>query len=136
MKNTILGIAILATSTFFAQNHKIEVEIKGFKNDKGAAMIGLYNTEDSFMRTGIKSAKTIVKNKKTYAVFTNVPAGTYAISMFHDENANGKIDRNFVGIPKEGYGTSNDAKGFMGPPKYEDAKFELTADKKLVINVQ
>ena len=56
--------------------------------------------------------------------------------MFHDENANGKIDRNFVGIPKEGYGTSNDAKGFMGPPKYEDAKFELTADKKLVINVQ
>lgn len=136
MKNTILGLAVLASATLFAQKHKIEVEISGFKNDNGSAMIGLYNTKDSFMGKGIKSAKTIVKNKKTFAVFTNIPTGTYAISFFHDENSNGKIDRNFIGIPKEGYGTSNDAKGFMGPPKYEDAKFELVSDRKMLINVQ
>lgn len=136
MKNTILGIAVLVTSAIAAQNHKIEIEINGFKNDKGTAIIGLYNTKESFMQKGLKLAKTIVKNKKTFAVFENMPKGIYAVSMFHDENANGKIDSNFVGIPKEGYGTSNDAKGFMGPPKYEDATFDLTSDKKLVINVQ
>ena len=43
--------------------------------------------------------------------------------MSHDENSNGKLDRNFVGMPKEGVGASNDAKGSFGPPKFADARF-------------
>ena len=57
--------------------------------------------------------------------FKNIPKGVYAISLFHDENDNGTMDTNFVGIPKEAYGCSNNAKGFMGPPKWQDAKFEI-----------
>ena len=135
MKKLFLSLAIIATSSAFAQDIKLEVEIIGFENDKGTAMVGLYNTKESFLRTGIKSAKTIVKNKKTYAVFTNLKSGEYAVSMYHDENANGKLDSNFMGIPKEDYGTSNDAKGFMGPPKYDDAKFTLSSDKKITIKL-
>jgi uncharacterized protein (DUF2141 family) len=45
------------------------------------------------------------------------------VSVFHDENSNGKIDRNFMGIPKEGVGASNDAEGRFGPPKFDDARF-------------
>lgn len=136
MKNSILTIALLATAMISAQEFKLEIEVNGFKNNNGKAKINLYNTQESFMKKGIKSVKTVLKNNKTYAVFTDLPKGIYAVSMFHDENANGEIDTNFIGIPTEGYGTSNDAKGFMGPPKYEDAKFELVANRKMVINIQ
>ena len=136
MKNSILTIALLVTAVISAQEFKLEIEVNGFKNNDGKAKINLYNTQESFMKKGIKSVRTVLKNNKTYAVFTDLPKGTYAVSMFHDENSNGKIDSNFMGIPTEGYGTSNDAKGFMGPPKYEDAKFELVADRKMVIKIQ
>jgi uncharacterized protein (DUF2141 family) len=135
MKKLLLSLAIAATSLLSAQDFKIEVEITGFKNDKGAALIVLYNTKDSFLRKGIQTGKTVVKNKKAYIVFSNLPKGEYAVSMYHDENANGKLDANFVGIPKEGYASSNGAKGFMGPPKFEDAKFSLSTNRKMVIKI-
>jgi uncharacterized protein (DUF2141 family) len=135
MKKLLLCLAIATTSLLSAQDFKIEIEITGFKNDNGTARVGLYNTKDSFLRKGIQTGKTVVKNKKAYIVFSNLPKGEYAVSMYHDENANGKLDANFVGIPKEGYATSNGAKGFMGPPKYEDAKFTLSSNQKMVINI-
>ena len=67
--------------------------------------------------------------------FENIPEGTYAVSIFHDENNNDKLDSNFIGIPKEDYGCSNNAKGFMGPPKWKDAKFELNSDKTITITL-
>ena len=59
-------------------------------------------------------------------VFTGLREGVYAVSVFHDENMNRKLDKNFVGIPREGYGTSNNPKRKMGPPDFEEAKFQLT----------
>lgn len=136
MKKTILGILMLSASILSAQQFKLEIDVTGFKSDKGNAFVGLYNTKESFMNQGFKSATTIIKNKKTYVVFNDLPKGVYAISLIHDENLNGKLETNFFGIPKEGFGISNDAKGFMGAPKYEDAKFELTADKRITIKIQ
>jgi len=57
--------------------------------------------------------------------FDPIPAGTYAVACFHDENGNGKLDRGLFGIPKEGTAASNDAKGFMGPPSFEKAMFRF-----------
>jgi uncharacterized protein (DUF2141 family) len=62
-------------------------------------------------------------DKKTVYTFRNVPDGIYAASFFYDENGNGKLDVNFLGIPKEQYGFSNNAKGFFGPAKFAKAKF-------------
>jgi uncharacterized protein (DUF2141 family) len=135
MKKLLLSLAIATTSLLSAQDFKIEVEIIGFKNDKGAALVGLYNTKDSFLKKGIQFGKTVVKNKKAYIVFSNLPRGEYAVSMYHDENANGKLDANFIGIPKEQYASSNGAKGFMGPPKFDDAKFTLSSNQKMVIKI-
>ena len=67
--------------------------------------------------------------------FKEIPKGEYAVAVFHDKNSNEKMDVNFLGIPKEAYGCSNNAKGFMGPPKYEDAKFLLTANRILRIEI-
>lgn len=136
MKNLILSLTLATTAAVSAQNYKLEIEISGFKNDRGMARVGLYNSKDSFLEKSFKSVKTVVKNKKTYAVFTNLEKGDYAISMYHDENLNGKLDANFMGIPKEDYAASNGARGFMGPPKFDDAKFSLNADKKISLKIK
>jgi uncharacterized protein (DUF2141 family) len=64
-----------------------------------------------------------------------IPQGTYAIACYHDENNNGKLDTKFMGIPKEGTGASNDARGTMGPPKFKDAKFQLVSDTSVRIQM-
>ena len=66
-----------------------------------------------------------VANKKAQLVFENLPAGTYAISVFHDENNNQKMDKNFLGIPKEGYGASKNKLPFASAPDFDDNKFQV-----------
>jgi uncharacterized protein (DUF2141 family) len=58
--------------------------------------------------------------------FRDLPYGTYAVAVLHDENGNGKMDKNFMGIPKEGYGASNNPRKRMGPPGFDEAKFSVT----------
>ncbi|WP_283635721.1 DUF2141 domain-containing protein [Aquaticitalea lipolytica] len=103
----------------------VVVKITNFDTNKGKVFIALYNSETSFLGTGFKSIITSIENNACTVTFKDVPQGIYAISLFHDENGNNKMDSNFLGIPKEDYACSNNAKGFMGPPKWEDAKFEV-----------
>ena len=98
-------------------------------------MIGIYNKKESFLKKPIKSTIIKIENKKALVLFRNLPKGIYAVSFVHDENDNKKMDTNFIGIPKEDYGCSNNAIGFMGPPKYKDAKFVLEEDKTIEINL-
>ena len=64
-----------------------------------------------------------------------IPDGIYAIGIFVDTNNNNKMDRNFLGIPKEQYGFSNNAKGSFGPPSFKDASFEITGALSLSIDL-
>ena len=64
-----------------------------------------------------------------------LPAGQYAVGIFHDVNLNNKMDNNFLGLPKEQYGFSNNARALFGPPSYEDAAFELKGDTKQSIDL-
>jgi uncharacterized protein (DUF2141 family) len=69
--------------------------------------------------------------------FFHVAPGTYAVSVFHDENSNGKLDTNLMGIPREGVGASNGARGHFGPPKFDDAAFHFSGgqlDLKITVN--
>jgi uncharacterized protein (DUF2141 family) len=116
------------------------VEIEGFESDKGTARIAVFNSVDGYPTKPEKAYKKIVsevKNRKVSLIISDLPPGTYAIAVHHDENDNNKVDTNFLGIPTENFGASNDAKGFMGPPSFEDSKFELnTNNKKIRIKVQ
>ncbi len=126
MKNLILILFIFLNGIFIlnAQN-TIEVEVSNFESNKGAAYIGLYNAENSFLENEYKGEIVEIKNKKAVLVFKDIPDGTYAVSVFHDEDGNGKLTTGFLGIPKERYGASNNAKGVFGPPKWDNAKFEV-----------
>lgn len=103
----------------------IEVEITNFRSNKGVAFIGLYNSEGSFLNEAFKGEKVIIKNNKAILRFDDIPAGSYAISVFHDEDENGELTTNFLGIPKESYGASNNAPSRFGPPKWKDARFKV-----------
>lgn len=113
----------------------ITVNISGLDSNKGKVLIALYNEKDNFLKKRFRGGITKITDKKVTYVIKGIPKGEYAISFFHDENDNNKMDSNFFGIPKETYGCSNNAKGFMGPPKYEDAKFQLTENKKINIKL-
>ena len=78
--------------------------------------------------TMVQATFAKIENGKAHVEFTELPFGEYAISAYHDEDTDQELDTNWLGIPKEGTGASNDAKGKMGPPKYEDAKFEFRED--------
>jgi len=103
----------------------VVVKITNFDTNKGKVFIALYNSETSFLGTGFKSIITSIKNNACTVTFKDVPQGIYAISLFHDENGNNKMDSNFLGIPKEPYGFSNQKKGRFGPPKFKEVAFKL-----------
>lgn len=126
MKNLVTSLLLFFSATLLisAQN-TIEVEITNFDNNLGVAFVGLYNSEKSFLETAYRGEKAEITNQKVIMTFTDIPDGTYAISVFHDEDENGELSTNFLGIPKESYGASNDAPAMFGPPKWKDARFEV-----------
>jgi len=124
----IICLVILSTSLAIAQEAKgnsVTVTVSNLESNDGKVFISLYNSEDSFLNKGFKATYSIIENNSCKVVFKNVPNGAYAVSLFHDENDNNKMDTGMFGIPKEDYGCSNNARGFMGPPKWEDAKFNI-----------
>jgi len=134
VRKTVL-IFLLFTVTLFSS--EITVKVTGLKSEKGTVGLGLFNTDQYFLRKEGKYKKAQVKITKngTFYTFKNIPEGIYAIGVYHDENANGKLDKNLIGFPKEGVGISNGAKGSFGPPTFKDAKFILKKHKTVNIHI-
>ena len=121
-----------------AQN-SIHVAIDGLRSDKGRVICSLYSSADGFPKNygkAIAHANSLILNRHANCEFSGIQTGTYAISVFHDANSNGKLDTNFLGIPREGVGASNNAKGHFGPPSFRAASFGYTGghmDLRIVI---
>jgi uncharacterized protein (DUF2141 family) len=101
---------------------------------KGSLFIGIYNSDQDFMKKSVADSIVEVNNKKML-VRMAIPKGDYAISVFHDLNGNGVLDTHLFGIPKEPYGFSNNARGTMGPPSFEDCTFSFEGEKTIDIMV-
>jgi len=125
MQTLITYLLFLIAGTAIQAQNTIEVSLTDFKNDKGVVMVGLYNEKATFLDKTYKSLSSEISNKEAKVTFTNVPDGTYAISSFHDADNNGELNMFMGMIPSESYGCSNGAKGYFGPPKWNDAKFEV-----------
>src|SRR3712207_6420661 len=107
----------------------VSVQISNFDSDKGICRACLFNSAASFNGEGgtpFRCAYVPVKSKSSQILFDNVPAGSYAIFVFHDRNGNNKMDKNFLGIPKEGYGASKNKLPFAAAPTFEDNRFNVT----------
>jgi len=99
----------------------LTIEINDLRNNNGQVLLML-NNEKGDKIVGI--TQNIVDNK-CILVIKNLKPGKYAFKYFHDENKNDKLDLNWIGIPKEGYGFSNNAKGILGPPSFSKAIFVI-----------
>jgi uncharacterized protein (DUF2141 family) len=130
-----LIISFVITEVKAQEKYSITVTVKDADSNYGKIFLALYNTDTDFLNTSFKGMQSVIENEQCTVTFQNIPAGVYAVSIFHDENDNGKMDSNFMGIPKEDYGCSNDASGFMGPPKWDDAKFQLKENKSIIITL-
>lgn len=117
-----------------------QVQITGLRSGSGKCIIYLYRDKKGFpssAKNAISVTEANIKEGNALAVFKGLAAGEYAISVVHDENANGKMDANFLGIPKEGIGTSNNTKSLMGPPSYSDSKFTVgNTNNTITINIK
>lgn len=117
----------------------ITVAVAGLSGDEGQAIGYLYKTATGFPvdpKKASSSTMVAISGKKAVLVFSGLEYGTYAVSVIHDSNGNDEVDTNWIGMPTEGVGVSNDAKGFFGPPKFKDASFALsTPDKKIAITM-
>ncbi|MEQ8414912.1 MAG: DUF2141 domain-containing protein [Imperialibacter sp.] len=106
----------------------LTVEIKGIKNVKGDIRVALYDLKENFLTDRLYKGRVEKVNGESVRVqFTNLPFGSYAVSVFHDENENGKLDTGLFGIPKEPYGFGNDSMGVLGPPDFEEASVTFQA---------
>ncbi|TDW48681.1 uncharacterized protein (DUF2141 family) [Flavobacterium sp. 270] len=136
MTKLITIFTLFICNLLAAQNSNLTVTVSGLKNNTGTVRVGLYNSDETFLKTTYKSTVSEIKNNQATVTFVGIPAGEYGVSVYHDENNNGKLDKNMMGIPSEDYASSNNAKGFMGPPSYKDAKFTLNKDSKIEISLK
>jgi uncharacterized protein (DUF2141 family) len=135
MMRTAIAIAVIVSwvgmgvgDARAVEANSIKVIVIGLRSNDGEVDCALFKSADGFPGDSSKAFKTVkskIENQQATCVFVGVPPGDYAVSEFHDENGNGKLDTNFIGMPKEGVGASNDAAGHMGPPKFDAARFKF-----------
>ena len=116
---------VLAQSVEDKNTGNLTIVITGFENDDGEVLIAVSNSRENYESndTAFVGVKVKIENKNAEYTLEELPFGEYAIKLFHDENLDGELDSNFLGIPTEDYGFSNNARGTFGPADYDDAKF-------------
>lgn len=124
---TLLGTLFMPTPSP-AAGPTVALRVSGLRSDDGQVLVVVYRGEDGFPKQADKAWKKLaikVAGGRASVDLGDVPPGEYGIVVVHDENGNSKLDTSWIGIPQEGVGASNNAKGRMGPPKYRDARFEV-----------
>ena len=117
----------------------LSVTVTGVENAVGKVSIGVYDKAEGWPKKG---SELVGQNLESQAgevsgVFSGLEPGTYAVAVFHDENGNSRLDRNFLGIPKEGCGFSRDAAATFGPPDFADAAFSVDlAGKSITLRMR
>ncbi|MEN9418474.1 MAG: hypothetical protein RI988_2094 [Pseudomonadota bacterium] len=117
----------------------VRVEAQGFRNASGGVGCVLFNQAEGFPDLEEKAFRTVrvaVDQGRAVCEFTQVPEGTYAVAVVHDENRNRKLDKNFLGIPQEGWGVSNNVRPSMSAPKFEEAAFALQPGASKVLTIK
>jgi len=123
---------VLALSTLLAAGSAsaadLTVRIQDVPSAQGSIMVAVYDAPVSFLRRPAQTAGAAAAPGAVDIVIKDLPAGAYGIAVFHDANGNGKMDSNAMGIPVEDHAFSNNARGTMGPPSFEQVKVSLPSD--------
>ena len=132
MQHLLIVLALFFSTAIMAQikgdknngnNQTIQVSVVNALSDNGTVEFAFYN-EEGFMKEPLFTKSATVKNGISTVIFENIIEGEYAVICYHDENSNHQMDFQENGMPKENYGTSNNALNF-GPPQFDNSKFEV-----------
>jgi uncharacterized protein (DUF2141 family) len=115
----------------------LTVRVTGARNTRGKIWVTLFQGAQGFPDDPSKasrqqSADIDPNAMSAQVIFKDLPQGPFAVSVLHDENGNRKMDKNFVGMPKEGYGASNNPKKKRRPPTFDEAKFSLNSAEQTI----
>lgn len=139
MKRTIIILLFMMAQATIAQKKPegstIVVQLNGIKQPSGQMLLSLFNSEEGFPTQPEKAfrwAKAKVTSSSLIISLDGLPLGTYAIAVVQDENENDIMDRNWMGLPCEPFGISNNVTGEFGPPSYDDAKFTVTRKRDTI----
>jgi uncharacterized protein (DUF2141 family) len=119
--------------SFQAEAVTLKVVVQGIKVAKGKIQLSLDHSLASYQGQvePLRMATIDAQNDQIVYEFSDLTPGTYAIKAFHDENTNSKLDLSLIGIPKEAYGISNNARAALGMPGFDEAKFELSKSTEI-----
>ncbi len=114
----------------------LTIRVQGIPDSMGDVRVGVYDSPAKFRSsTGVAYQKVQAAEKGNMTIRLSLQPGSYAVAVFHDANANGKLDTNFLGIPTEVYGFSNNARGTFGPPDFNDCLITITGPTTISIRL-
>jgi uncharacterized protein (DUF2141 family) len=130
-----LPVFAILTAVALAQSPScpgIHVKVLNIRNSTGTVDCALFDSPQGFpievLHSATKAMVMKIRHTEARCDFEDIPPGTYALAVIHDENMNGKLDSNWLGIPKEGYGFSNDAKVLLSAPSFSAASFQYDGE--------
>ena len=131
---SLSGLAFTALFTAFsAEAGDLRVQLSGIEKNEGVVRVALFANEHAFESSQPTSqAKAPARVEDVWITFENVAPGQYGISAFQDVNNNEKLDTSFIGLPKEPYGFSQNARGKFGPPGFKEIAFEIGSEPETV----
>jgi len=132
---TGFGILRGPASAAFDRVGTIVVSIEGFRNAAGHARVALFNREAGFPdgeSAAYRKAVADIDGGRAELRFADVPPGEYAVAMYHDENDDGALNKGLFGIPKEGYGVSNNVSHATRAPRFSEARFQFDGMSRTV----
>ncbi|WP_394777580.1 DUF2141 domain-containing protein [Undibacterium sp.] len=134
--NSVALIALLATATSATQAATLEITLEGVQAGKGEVIVTIYDSAEKFLHKSLRKLVVPASASPLRVQMEDLPPGDYAVALFQDINSNKKMDSNFMGMPSEPYGASNNAEGNFGPPSFESARFTIPAEgKKIAIKL-
>jgi uncharacterized protein (DUF2141 family) len=130
MRHIILLVCLFFALETLGQSNptSLQVSISGASSDTGSIRILVFSKPSGFpdqIKQALKSISLTPKNGKASFKLTDLPTGTYAIGVIHDQDNDGKLSTNAVGYPVEKFGFSKNPKVYFGPPPFEKASFVL-----------
>lgn len=139
MKNYPIWIwTLMLIPLSVAGQHDIHLRVEGVEATEGEILVAVYSDKDAFLKTeGVyRAASASAFRGITELIIEDLPEGDYALAIFHDKNSNQKMDKNWVGIPKEPLGFSNAKLKTFGPPSFEDCRIRLRGDEAITIELE
>lgn len=131
------GAVALCTVSAFAAADQLVIDITGVEQAGGHMMVTVYDDAESWEASegAVAAARDSVTGDTVRVIFANLSSGRHAVMLYHDQNDNGELDANMLGIPSESYGFSNDA-GRLGRPAFDEAAFDVDGDTTIEITLR